>query len=67
MIIGCTFPLLLIFLAPALGLGSGATLFFFILAMFACHLFMPMHHHDKHNSQNQPSSFSNTDSHEHKI
>lgn len=44
MIIGCTIPLLLIFFAPALGLGSNVSLFIFILAMFACHLLMPMHH-----------------------
>jgi uncharacterized membrane protein YesL len=53
MVIGCTVPLLLIFIAPALGLGSGVSLFIFILAMFACHLFMPMHHHEKHNNQTQ--------------
>jgi hypothetical protein len=44
MIIGCGLPLLLIFFAPALGLGSNASLFIFILAMFACHLLMPMPH-----------------------
>jgi hypothetical protein len=31
MIIGCGLPLLLIFLAPALGLGSGTSLFIFIM------------------------------------
>lgn len=45
MIIGCTLPLLLIFLAPALGWGSDVSLFLFVLAMFACHLLMPMHQH----------------------
>jgi hypothetical protein len=45
MIIGCTLPLLLIFLAPALGWGSDVSLFLFVLAMFACHLLMPMHRH----------------------
>ncbi|MBU0695749.1 MAG: hypothetical protein KKE39_04380 [Bacteroidetes bacterium] len=48
MVIGCTLPLLLIFIAPALGLGSGITLFIFILAMFACHLLMPMNHNGAH-------------------
>ncbi|MET4081782.1 Flp pilus assembly protein TadB [Pedobacter sp. UYP30] len=48
MIIGCGLPLLLIFFAPALGLGSGVSLFIFIALMFACHLLMPMHHHEDH-------------------
>lgn len=48
MIIGCGLPLLLIFFAPALGLGSGTSLFIFVLAMFACHLLMPMHGHGGH-------------------
>jgi hypothetical protein len=49
MILGCGLPLLLIFFAPALGLGYGTSLLIFILAMFACHLLMPMHHHSEHN------------------
>lgn len=48
MIIGCGLPLLLIFFAPALGIGSGTSLFIFVLAMFACHLLMPMHGHGGH-------------------
>jgi len=57
MIIGCSIPLLLIFLAPALGLGSGTSLFIFVIAMFACHLLMPMHSHGAHNDENkQPNS-----------
>ena len=48
MIIGCGLPLLLIFFAPALGIGSGTSLFIFVLAMFACHLLMPMHSHGGH-------------------
>ncbi|ARS37994.1 hypothetical protein [Pontibacter actiniarum] len=43
MIIGCTLPLLLIFLAPALGLSGDVSLLVFVIAMFACHLLMPMH------------------------
>ena len=50
MIIGCTIPLLLIFLAPALGLGGDWGLFIFIIAMFACHLFM-MHGHHGHSKE----------------
>ncbi|MFQ5445995.1 MAG: hypothetical protein ACE5FF_03610 [Saprospiraceae bacterium] len=53
MLIGCTIPLLLIFIAPALGLGGNTGLLIFIAAMFACHLFMPHGHgghrgHDEH-------------------
>ena len=67
MIVGCLAPLLLIFLAPALGLGSGIYLFIFILAMFACHLLMPMHHHEVENRQHeQPiTETSNHTTHEH--
>ena len=56
MIIGCTLPLLLIFFAPALGLGSNASLLIFIVAMFACHLLMP-HGHGGHvgHGQHDPS------------
>lgn len=54
MIIGCAVPLLLIFLAPALGLGKDVSLFIFIIAMFACHFLMPMHHaRDKHVKQGE--------------
>jgi hypothetical protein len=50
MIIGCAVPLLLIFLAPALGLSSNLSLLIFIIVMFGCHLLMPMHHggHEEH-------------------
>lgn len=56
MIIGCILPLLLIFLAPALGMSSKTSMFIFIVFMFACHLLMPMHSHDsptdkQHNSE----------------
>ncbi|MEO7305836.1 MAG: hypothetical protein ABIR78_08635 [Ferruginibacter sp.] len=65
MIIGCGFPLLLIFFAPALGLNSGTSLFIFIVAMFACHLLMPMHHHGNSHDQEQNSLTTKTESHEH--
>ena len=67
MIIGCGLPLLLIFFAPALGLGSGTSLFIFLIAMFACHLLMPMHHLGGHNQeQNQQNSqTTKTKNHEH--
>lgn len=63
MIIGCTVPLLLIFLAPALGLGEDIALFIFIIAMFACHLLMPMHHRG-HKAEHNSETFKNKD-HEH--
>ena len=48
MLIGCALPLLLIFLLPALGLGSGWVLMLGIGAMFACHLMhFGMHKHGK--------------------
>ncbi|MEO5948005.1 MAG: hypothetical protein ABIP79_14400 [Chitinophagaceae bacterium] len=56
MIIGCGLPLLFIFFAPALGLGSGVSLLIFIVAMFACHLLMPMHHHGSHTGKQQQNS-----------
>jgi len=62
MIIGCGLPLLLIFFAPALGIGSGTSLFIFVVAMFACHLLMPMHGHSghKHNQQDEDKQDSKT-------
>lgn len=54
MIIGCVLPLLLIFLAPLFGLDGRISILVFVVAMFLCHLLMPMHfgarggHSDKH-------------------
>ena len=49
MLIGCALPLLLIFLLPVFGISSNFAVFIFVLAMFFCHLLMPMrgggHHH----------------------
>ncbi len=64
MIIGCTVPLLLIFFAPTLGLGSNTSLFIFILAMFACHLLMPMHHGNHRHEQPNSETYK-TEHHEH--
>lgn len=38
MLAGCALPLLLVFLLPAVGLGSGWVLGLAMVAMFACHL-----------------------------
>lgn len=67
MIIGCIVPLLLIFLAPALGLSSNYTLLIFILAMFASHLLIPHGHggHGEHgHNENKESNTSQIESHE---
>lgn len=40
MLLGCLLPFLLIFTLPLIGIGEGTTLMFFIVLMFACHLFM---------------------------
>jgi hypothetical protein len=63
MVIGCGLPLLLIFLAPAFGVGNGSSLFIFIIFMFACHLFMPHgshghgeHNHSQHNQEKSQKS-----------
>ena len=64
MVVGCTLPLLVIFLAPALGLGSGTSLFIFILVMFGCHLLMPMHH-GSHENQDKNSKSSKPENHDH--
>lgn len=67
MIIGCTVPLLLIFLAPSLGISGNVSFFIFIVAMFACHLLMPMHHgghaHAEKHKHSQPSKVEKYESH----
>lgn len=64
MLIGCVLPLLFIFLAPAMGLGENFGLLIFILAMFACHLFMP-HGHGGHRHNQSTQKESNHESHQH--
>jgi hypothetical protein len=65
MIIGCGLPLLLIFFAPAFGLGGGLSFLIFIIVMFACHLLMPMHHGGhQHNTNKEHTKISKNKSHE---
>jgi len=65
MIIGCTVPLLLIFLMPLLGISGNYTFLIFIVAMFACHLLMPMNHGDhEHTGHQEHSETTNTEKHE---
>lgn len=61
MIIGCTLPLLLIFLAPYFGLGQNLSLFIFILAMFICHLLLPIH--GRHTGHSQTKKVDSHESH----
>lgn len=63
MVIGCVLPLLLIFLAPILGLGNRQFLFFFIVAMFAVHLLMPhgSHGHSRHTHHNHNTADDNAE------
>lgn len=64
MIIGCTVPLLLIFLAPAFGLGSNFSLLLFIITMFGFHLFMP-HGHGRHQHNSTPLKETKDEPHQH--
>ena len=67
MIIGCGLPLLLIFFAPALGISGHVSMFIFIVAMFACHILMPMHHgghkHGHGHNHSETSKTENNESH----
>ena len=69
MIIGCTVPLLLIFLLPLFGITGNYSFLIFIVAMFACHLLMPMHHggheHDGHKEHSETAKTDNHESHQH--
>lgn len=52
MVIGCALALLLIFLLPAMGLGSGWVLALAIGAMMLCHLMHFGMHDDEQNGEN---------------
>ena len=51
MIIGCTLPLLLIFILPLFGVSKNISIFIFIVLMFVCH-FLMMGGYGKHNEPN---------------
>lgn len=53
MLVGCALPLLLIFIAPLLGIKGNWPVFIFVAAMFACHVLMPMHHHPSDESKKE--------------
>lgn len=44
MLIGCVLPLLLIFLAPLIGVNGEVSLLIFIVGMFLCRVLIPMSH-----------------------
>jgi len=65
MIVGCTVPLLLIFLLPLFGITGNYSFLIFIMAMFAFHLLMPMHHGShEHDTLKEHSELSKKDNHE---
>ncbi|VAX39330.1 hypothetical protein MNBD_PLANCTO03-675 [hydrothermal vent metagenome] len=47
-LLGCIVPLLLVFLLPLFGVGSGITLLVFVVLMFGCHLLMMGRHGHAH-------------------
>jgi hypothetical protein len=59
MIIGCVLPLILIFLLPLFGVGTGLLLFLFLILCFGLHLVMMVrggHKHDENDKKNQGGS-----------
>ncbi len=56
MLLGCVFPMILIFLLPLFGVGEGISLFVFLVLMFACHLFMMGGHHEDHENTQKPNT-----------
>lgn len=53
MIIGCILPLILIFLLPLFGVGSGFLLFVFLVLCFGLHLVMMTRGGHKHGTNKQ--------------
>ncbi len=64
MIVGCTVPLMLIFLLPLFGVTGNYSILIFIVAMFAFHLMMPMQH-GGHNKDSETSKINTHESHQH--
>lgn len=63
MVLGCVFPMVLIFLLPLFGVGEGVSLFVFLVLMFGCHLLMMGGHHEDHGNTQQPNT--SREKHEH--
>ncbi len=53
MVIGCLFPLILIFIGPSLGIKGDFLLFVFVVLMFGCHFLMMRGHKDQHNGHDE--------------
>ena len=65
MIIGCTVPLLLIFLLPLFGITGNYTFLIFIVLMFGCHLMMMGRHGHHQHSNESPDKEGKNESHQH--
>lgn len=63
MIAGCVLPLLLILMAPLMGIRGNWPIFFFVAAMFVCHLLMPMHSHHPSDDKTTKRKINETHSH----
>jgi quinol-cytochrome oxidoreductase complex cytochrome b subunit len=64
MLIGCILPLVLVFILPLFGFSVGIYPFF-ILAMFACHLFMMRGHHSPADDSDQKKDEKESTTHGH--
>lgn len=62
MIIGCTLPLLLIFILPLFGISGNVSILIFILIMFGCH-FMMLGRHGMHSDHNITPISQNDENH----
>ena len=51
MIIGCTVPLLLIFILPLFGVSSNISILIFVVLMFGCHFLMMGGHGNQHGNE----------------
>ena len=66
MIIGCTVPLMLIFLLPLFGITGNNTFLIFIVLMFCCHLMMMgKHGHNHQHSNTNQDKNDNNELHQH--
>ena len=62
MILGCTLPILLIFILPFFGVSGYVSIFIFLVLMFGCH-FLMLGSHGSHNEDNTANQSKKEDSH----
>ena len=62
MIIGCTLPLLLIFILPLFGVSQNIAILIFIVVMFGCH-FLMMGSRGSHKQDDKTNQNKKEDSH----